>query len=153
MTRVQRATRAAEGYLELRLPDAAWDELEDLEPELRADPDVLAMRVRIYLAKDRPADAAIIGMGLLCMVPASMTARELVSEAMERQGLFAEALQVLEGAPPGAKWDAVHHYHAGRLMVRLGRTREGCDRLTKAVELDGAIRARILDDETLEVIW
>ena len=92
-------------------------------------------------------------MGLLCMVPASMPARELVAEAMERQGLLKEALEVYEAAPPTAKKDAVHFFHEGRLLVRLGRTREGCARLTRAVELDRAMQKRILDDATLEDVW
>ena len=51
MTPVERSVRAAEGYLELRMPDEAWEELESLEPDLRANPDVLTMRVRIFLAR------------------------------------------------------------------------------------------------------
>ena len=149
MTPVQRATRAAEGYLALRMPDAAWEELESLEPELRAEPEVLLLRVKIYLAKNRPADAVVIGMGLLSLAPACISARELVAEALERQGKLMEALEVLEGAPPGPKKSARQYLGEARLLELMGRTKGAHDRLAQRIDMDKATRQR----KTIEEIW
>ena len=85
MTPIQRATRAAEGYLELHMPNEAWQELESLEPDLRANPAVLALRVRIYLAKEMIPSAVIVAEGLVRVVPWSMPARELAAKARRRR--------------------------------------------------------------------
>src|SRR3954467_13961710 len=51
---------AAIGYCELSLWQDAWDELETLEPEERARPDVLRIRLGIYIALERYESAAIL---------------------------------------------------------------------------------------------
>ena len=153
MTPVQQATRAAEGYLELRMPNEAWEELESLEPDLRANPAVLALRVRIYLAKGMPAPAAIVALGWVCVEPWSMLARELAAKVLEEQGRFDAALAVFEGTPPEVTKDAVHYFHEGRLLVRLGRVEEGKVRLAKAVDIDKAMQERIVACDELEAIW
>ena len=44
---------AAEGWLELGNHEAAFDELEEIEPKLRGHPEVLEVRWRIYEMADK----------------------------------------------------------------------------------------------------
>ncbi len=49
----ERRTQAAEGYVELGMFLDANAELEEIEPELRTDTQILALRVRIYSALEK----------------------------------------------------------------------------------------------------
>ena len=97
--------------------------------------------------------AAATATGLVRVVPWSMPARELAAEVLERQHRLGEALAMFEGAPPEAKKDAVHYFHEGRLLVRLGRVEDGKVRLAKAVDIDEAMQERIVACDELEAIW
>ena len=49
-TTVRWAIQAAEGWLALGAPSAAWEELETLAPDFQEDPTALHERVRVLLA-------------------------------------------------------------------------------------------------------
>jgi predicted Zn-dependent protease len=59
----------AEGYYELELFVEAWEALENLPPEDRASPHVIAMRVRILIALNRSENARIVAEGLINQFP------------------------------------------------------------------------------------
>ncbi len=56
---------AAEGFLQLGMPEDGWNELEEIEPELRHLPDVMVLRVDILNALKRWEAATIIGQGAI----------------------------------------------------------------------------------------
>lgn len=58
-----------EGYYELELFIEAWETLEKLPPEERANPHVLALRVRILIALNRSENARILTEGLIKQFP------------------------------------------------------------------------------------
>lgn len=54
---MQRALRAAEGWLALRAAQAAWEELAALEPASQKNPAVLHQRARVLVALGRVGEA------------------------------------------------------------------------------------------------
>jgi hypothetical protein len=56
---------AATGFGELGMWQAAWDEMETLEPEERARPDVLGIRPGIFIALEKYESAAILAEGMI----------------------------------------------------------------------------------------
>lgn len=53
------------GYLDLGMPLEAWEVLEHLPPEQRALPEVLSMRVRIYLAMGKRDESQVVANGMV----------------------------------------------------------------------------------------
>jgi tetratricopeptide (TPR) repeat protein len=64
-----RALERAAGYLELGMPRAAWEELEELPTAERSNPHVLAMGVRVYLALGKLEEAKLIADKLAIELP------------------------------------------------------------------------------------
>ena len=66
---VFKRVQAAEGFLQLGMPEDAWNELEEIEPELRHLPQVILLRVLIFNALKRWEAAAVVGHGALERYP------------------------------------------------------------------------------------
>lgn len=90
--RVTRALRAAEGWLTLKAPGHAWDELEGLSPHEQAHPDVCSMRCRIYMESGRLMEASILLDALRQTVPLLGEMHFLLARIAARQGRTDEAL-------------------------------------------------------------
>jgi hypothetical protein len=56
---------AAIGFCELAMWQAAWDELETLEPEERALPIVLRVKLGIFIALERWESAVLLAEGMI----------------------------------------------------------------------------------------
>src|SRR4051812_22203803 len=56
---------AAKGFCELGMWQDAWDELERLEAEERASPDVLRLRLDIFVTLERWESAAVLAEGMI----------------------------------------------------------------------------------------
>ena len=69
-TLVQRALEAAEGWLALGAAQAAWEELEAVEPASRTNPAVLHERARILVALGRLGEAKEAVRRIVTLAPA-----------------------------------------------------------------------------------
>jgi len=145
--------RAALGFLELGDPDSAWEELELIPPEERADPVVLRMRVEIYKVKERWMEMAEIARHLTEIQPEQSD--HWISRAWaERRHVGLKTaeltlLKALEGFPD----ESIIHYNLACYACRQGRIEEAKERLAKAIELDPNFRELALKDEDLEGVW
>jgi hypothetical protein len=64
-SRIGTIITAAIGYCELQMYQAAWDELETLEPEERALPEVPRIRLGIFVALERWESATLLAEGMI----------------------------------------------------------------------------------------
>ncbi len=64
MNDLERNLEASLGYLTLGMHQDAWNELENLPPELRADDGVLELRIQIYQALGKWESARVLAESL-----------------------------------------------------------------------------------------
>lgn len=70
MNPAQMTVQAAQGWLELGAAQAAWEELEALEPNARIDPAVLHQQARVLVALGRLQEAKETARCLATSAPA-----------------------------------------------------------------------------------
>lgn len=144
-----RTLEAARGFRALGMYVDAWDELEKLEPEERAHPDVLTERVQILMEMERWDSAlAIIG----GMLNAGASDPELLlagAKAARRAGDFAKAkafyLQFVE--PFGET--AMVHYWLAACECQLGDLEAAKRHLTECFRRDADMRASAIKEPLL----
>jgi hypothetical protein len=140
----------AEGFLELGMGDEAWSELDEIEPLDRADPSVVAMRLRILERMERFEAGAEIARGAVRLHPEDLDIRLLGAAHIRRATGAGEALRFLQDSPEtvhghGGYWFAIACLHCQ--LGDLVRTAE-CTR--RAVDLDRSFQTRVLDHPDLE---
>ena len=86
---------AAIGFCELGMWQDAWDELENLEPEDRARPEVLRIRLGIFMALQRFESAAIRATSLISSGFATPTTWLQGALAIRRHRTLADARDFL----------------------------------------------------------
>lgn len=77
------------------------------------------------------------------LVPEQSAARELLGTVLETSGRRDDALRVFATVSPTLK-DATDWFHQGRLHLLLGEVPAGLRCLERALQIDAALRARIL---------
>ncbi len=90
--------QAAEGWLGLGDWRSANDELEEITPQLRADPDVLLVRVEVYLKAGRPDMAQPVARTLAKARGEDWRTHYALAQAEAQLGNFKEAQAALERA-------------------------------------------------------
>jgi tetratricopeptide (TPR) repeat protein len=146
---------AAQGWLELGDHIEANEELENITPELRAHPAVLAVRWEIYAAAKKWEATLEIAAALILLDPddplgwvhRSYALHELKRTAEARDNL----LRVVDRFPASATM----RYNLACYECQLGRLEQARDWLAKAFKLGNAKKMKLaaLDDPDLEPLW
>ena len=146
--------KAAQGWLELGDHLEANEELEKLSPELRAHPDVLAIRWHVY-AKEKKWEACVdIASTLTKLAPQhsegwihlyfALHALKRTQEAFDNLILVADKFPQVWNIP----------YNLSCYCAQLGRLVESQTWFKKAMALDNkAVQAAALDDPDLKPLW
>lgn len=145
---------AAEGWLELGLHLEANAELEKIQPQLRAHPDVLELRWQIY-AKEKKWEACVdIGNAVVRYAPDRPDGYIHRSFALHELKRTQEAFDQL--LPVGEKFPQVWTipYNLACYCSQLNRLEEAGDWLKKAIAVDKeAVQKAALDDPDLKPLW
>ena len=144
---------ASEGYIALGMHQEAWDELETLEPEARAHPDALALRLEIFVALKRYESAAILAEGMIANGDDTPGTWLHGAWAIRRHRTLEDARAFLLRGEAHLENVALFQYNLACYECQLGNMLGAKVRLTRAFELDPALRATALDDEDLWPIW
>jgi len=146
--------RAASGWLELGNHLEANEELEKIEPKLRAHPDVLEIRWQIY-AKEKKWEACVdISLAVMKTAPDrpegwihhSFALHELKRTQEAFDNLLSVADKFLDG------WTIP--YNLACYCSQLGRIEEARSWFKKAVAMDDKQVAKIgIDDPDLKPLW
>jgi Flp pilus assembly protein TadD len=94
----RRHLEAAQGWLGLGDWQSANDELEEITPTVRAHPEVLRVRVQVYLKAGKPDMARPVAAKLAKDCPADWRAHYALAQAETRRGNFKAARAALERA-------------------------------------------------------
>jgi len=145
---------AAQGWLELGNHQEAFDELEEIEPELRGHPDVLELRWYIYQRAEKWDHCNEIADALVRMVPERTSGWVHRSYSLHRLKRTQEAYDQLKPALDTFKDDWLLWYNLACYACVLGNKTEARKLLSKSIELGGdAVKQKALDDEDLEGVW
>ena len=148
--------RAAEGWLELGDLAEATKELDSVNSVLRAHPDVLAVRYKIYAQlKDWPM-CEQIARALTKITPDHPSGWISLCQCLHFQGKTDEAYDTLRAVLPEFPNLAVMEYDLACYACRLGRIEEARDRLQRALtQSDQAedMKRHAKEDPDLKELW
>lgn len=146
-----RAITAAHGYCELHMWQAAWDELESLHAEDRAHPDVLRLRLGIFVGLQRWESAAVLAESL---APAGWKeAFVMESYAIRRSRSLAEALEFLNRGAELLQEDPLFWFNRACYVCQLGDLEAAKISLSHPFQLNTDLRALSLEEADLLPLW
>jgi predicted Zn-dependent protease len=151
--RVRAAMEPAQGFYDLGLFCDAWDALDELPPEDRADPLVVALRLDILLSMNRLVDAVALGTGACRQWPSVGGFFLKTGSALIVLGDHEKAKGLLLAAPPSAQTKAAYWYDLARCQGRTDDVDAARKSLWECINRDKGFRARALDDPDLDAVW
>jgi len=144
---------AATGYLGLGMNMEAWNELEEIDPEKRALPEVLNVRVEVCRALEKWEMMAEIADHLLKAEPEDPGHQIDLAFAIRRVHGEDEAAAVLEQARQIFPQEPLIQYNLACYRAVRGRVAEAKQLLAEAFTLDASLRTTSLDDPDLAGVW
>ena len=153
MTGLKRRLDAAHGFITLGMYQDAWDELENLPPEFRADDVVLALRIEIYQGLEQWESCRVLAESLAGRSPENPGWWLSWSFAIRREQSVGAARAVLRKAAAIHPDVALIAYNLACYACVLGETGEAKELLKRAFAMDEGCRKMALDDPDLEPLW
>jgi len=145
--------QAANGYCELAMWQDAWDELDALALEDRAELPVAVLRVEILKAMKRWESAAILAEALIEKGVNIGGLYLSAAYAIRRARSLPEAKAMLLKGEPFLQGEALWWYNLACYDCQLGDLDAAKARLARAFEIDREYRLRALEDEDLKPLW
>lgn len=140
---------AAIGYLNLGLPQDAWNELEDIEAKERARPEVLKVRVEVCRALKSWELMAEVSNYLQKIEPDEVGHPLNMAYALRRFKGVSEAADILSLALRRYYDDALIRYNLACYWCVMGRVEEAREMLESACKKDNSLRKLAETDEDL----
>jgi tetratricopeptide (TPR) repeat protein len=140
---------AAEGFYELGMLEEAWMQLEAIEPEQRADSEVLAMRLRILERMGRFEMGAEIARGAVRLHPGELDLWLLGSRHVRGAEGASAALEFLIRSEERFTGEADYWFELACLHCLAGDLDRTAECTRRAVELDRSYQMRVLDHPDL----
>ena len=147
--------QAAVGWLELGNWKEANEELENIEPAQRAHPDVLKIRVKIYVAAGKWNYVATLAESLTTMLPDSSFGPLHHAHAYKELKRQDEAKRILAEAVERFPGDWRVNYALACAYGRFGERALALRYLEAAIDQAGQIDIRLiaLEDPDLQSVW
>jgi tetratricopeptide (TPR) repeat protein len=149
----QRHLIAAQGYTELGMHLDANEELEQIDPDVRHAPEVLAVRVKIYRALEKWELMQTVASTLAKYDPDEVQWAVSWAYATRRADSIEAAKGILLHALERHPKEATLHFNLACYDCQLGNLEEAKRSLHKAIKLDARWKAAALKDEDLEPLW
>jgi predicted Zn-dependent protease len=153
MNEASRHLEAAHGYLILGMHQDAWDELENLSPELRADDAVLELRIQIYHGLGKWESARVLAESLAKRCPENPQWWILWAFSVRFEQSVEAARAVMLKAASVHPDVALIPYNLACYACVLGQMESTRMLLAKAFAMDGTLKRLALDDPDLEPMF
>lgn len=153
MNDLRRNLEAALGYLALGMHQDAWDELESLPPELRADDHVLDLRISIYQGLGKWEPARVLAESLAKRFPENPHWWIQWAFSLRREKSVEAARAVLLEAAAVHPDEALIPYNLACYACVLGQIEAAHKLLTVAFSMDVMLKRVALDDPDLDLIF
>jgi len=148
-----RQLQEAQGYIELGLLDEAADALEEIIPEKKTHPEVMATRAILYRKAQNWPLLEVVARSLVKTQPGVVAWWVDWAFATRRAMSIKEAEEILIRALNVHPRGAILHFNLGCYACQSGRIEEAKSRIAEAVRLDKAFQIAALDDPDLEPMW
>lgn len=142
-----------DGYLDLKMPDIARSELEQIHAPYNNCDQYLEAELRLAMEDGRWSDAAKIAHKLRERRPTEPMFCVQLAYATRRAESLESACNILLDALKRFPKIAVIPFNLACYECRLGRLEKAMDYLAKAFELDAAFRDQALEDDDLKPLW
>jgi tetratricopeptide (TPR) repeat protein len=154
-TQNQRFLDAAEGWLGLGNPIEANEELERITPQMRAHPEVLCVRWKIYAEAKKWEQAAEIAKIISETLPEVPFGFIHMAYALHELKRTKEALAVLLPVVDKFEGNRTIPYNLACYECQLGNLKQAREWLQKAIDLagDSDVKLWALEDLDLEPLW
>ncbi|BET65288.1 hypothetical protein ASA1KI_02060 [Opitutales bacterium ASA1] len=139
----------ARGYFELGMLDWATRELDRLGSAHQDRPEVLAMRVRILLARKHWPDVVEAARRAVRLFPHLPEFYVHAAAAYDMLGRKEDAHAMWQTAPENVRSSGVLHLHVARFEASLGNVDSAREHLRRAFSLEPALLALAGQDPTL----
>lgn len=140
------------GYIELGMLNAAEQELDKLQVPQRCHADVIELRVRILLGRERYERAAWLARSAAKVYPGVAEFYFYAAHAYESLDRPEDARAVWISAPTLFHVSGIFHFNLARVEVKLGNHDSARQHIALAIELDPAIEARAVKDPALRLL-
>ncbi|MEN9678069.1 MAG: hypothetical protein RIS76_3965 [Verrucomicrobiota bacterium] len=148
------ALQRAQGWLELRLPMEANEELEEIQPAMRAHPEVLKLRYLVYDASKQWDMALEIASCLHRQLPDDPWGGTHAGTALFALGRTQEAKDLSLKLAVQFPEDWPVRYNLACYCAKLGEIKEAQEWFTAAMAIDAKTVRRVgLTDPDLEPMW
>ncbi len=131
----------------------ANEELEKIDPFLRAAPEILALRIEIYCGLEQWELMAELAKRLTDFEPGNPQWPVSMAYATRRGISIQAAKEILRNAEPTFPNEAIIKYNLACYECQLGNLGVARNYLKQAFAIDSNWRVAALDDEDLEPLW
>lgn len=147
--------QAAVGWLELGNWTEANEELERIASVMRAHPDVLQVRCKIYCDAQKWDYAAEIADALCRLLPESAFGPLHLAHALRKQNRTSDARHALLPVADKFPDEWRISYQLACYYCQLGELKAAMEWLERAIDVAGKvdIRAKALDEPDFEALW
>lgn len=138
------------GFLELGLFEEASEELEAFSPEMKASREALSLRVAIHSQAKEWDSMREAAAHLVKFWPDDAGNWISLGFATRRCQSIFDAEKVLHAALSIHPSEALIHYNLACYAAQTGRIGEAKERLSRAISIDGSLKALAMVDPDLE---
>jgi predicted Zn-dependent protease len=149
----QRALQAADGYLFLKMPEEALEELGRIDEEERQIPSVLLARIRILLHLKQWSNAETLSSHGAAAHPDEEEFTVQRAFALHQMQKGEEAVGVLLAAPDWIRRTGILHYNLACYEARLGDITTAKQCINAAIQLNAAMKKNARVDPDLQALW
>lgn len=137
---LERTLLAAQGYIELSMPDEALRELDELATEDQNRPEVLQVRLFVIMRARLWAEALRICQTLRDIQPGESTGYIHGAFCLHELGQTREAKEMLLAGPSSLLRDATYYYNMGCYDAVLGNIEDAQHALEISFQMDDKFR-------------
>ena len=149
---LERSLIAAQGYMELEMPEEALVELDELPAEEQEREEVLQMRLFILLRGRIWEPALEVCAQLRETFPEGSTGYIHGAFCLHELGRTAEAKELLLSGPPSLASEATYFYNLGCYDAVLGNLEEASKHLRTSFQMDDKVRTIAKYDPDLKSV-
>ena len=149
---VERNLTAAQGYLELDMPEEALEELNQLPSDLHSHNEILQLRLVVLMRLKNWTEALALCEQLQARFPQLTTGFIHAAFCLHELGKTGEARQVLLGGPSALLREPTYHYNLGCYEAVLGNHDAAVEYLRASFSMDPHFRDIAKRDPDLQVL-
>ncbi len=144
---------AVEGYCELGMLQAAWEEIETLPESIRITPVVLKAKTLVLLREEAWNQALDVSRELIERYPESSSGYIHAAYCLHEIGETEKAMEILENGPPSLQEEPVYYYNLSCYQARLGAIKDARKALMRSLEMDETLLKIARNDPDLKEFW